>query len=125
MNEILIVEEKTGDPRFRKSIWPPEELCPSCYVTRSQEGVENSWSDWNHDGVFNFLVSYYGKMLSTVYRDKELAKDSSSSASFVVPLVAVLAIVVASCAFGALAYLWRSRQKNRKYFHQLHSLKNI
>ncbi|KAJ0776123.1 putative thiol oxidase [Helianthus annuus] len=35
------------------------------------------------------------------------------------------AIAAASCLFGALAWFWRSRQKNRKYFHKPQPLKIV
>lgn len=126
---------KTGDPMFPKSVWPAKQLCPSCYHSLNQKEDENSNIDWDHDEVFKFLVSYYGKTLVTLYKDKdhlgdsgtsmELVEGLAASSAIVVPLGAALAIAVASCAFGALACLWRSRQKNRKYKHQLHSLKTI
>ena len=85
--------------------------------------------------MFKFLTDYYGKKLVSIYKDKNNHESDKSGAAlddlvvstyaFVVPLGAALAIAVASCAFGALACYWRSQQKSRKYFHQLHSLKNI
>ncbi|MFS8032280.1 putative thiol oxidase [Helianthus anomalus] len=35
------------------------------------------------------------------------------------------AIAAASCLFGALAWFWRSRQKNQKYFHKPQPLKIV
>lgn len=128
VNERLMKEEEslgTGDPKFPKAIWPPKQLCPSCYPSQ-RENNENSRIDWDNDEVFKFLASYYGKMLMTLYKDKEVIGDggtgralgedlgATSTNAFVVPVGAALAIAVASCAFGALAWLWRSRQKNRK-----------
>lgn len=128
----------TADPEFPKIIWPPRQLCPSCYLSKSGKEDGNSRIDWDHDEVYRFLIDYYGKTLVTLYKDKELlvekradgvlAEDLTASASVhavVVPLGAALAIAVASCAFGALACYWRQQQKSRKYKYHLHSLKNI
>ncbi|XP_043696406.1 sulfhydryl oxidase 2 isoform X3 [Telopea speciosissima] len=137
VNERLKVEEaslETGDPEFPKIIWPPKKLCPSCYLSTSRNSNSTILVDWNKDEVFKFLVGYYGKMLESSYKDKDLIRDGGSSGSLVddgvtstnavaVPMGAALAIAVASCAFGAVACYWRSQQKNRKYFH--HPLKNI
>lgn len=139
MNVRLIKEEAslgTGDPKFRKIIWPSKQLCPSCYFSLSKNNDGTSQIDWNRDEVFKFLVSYYGKMLVSLYKDKGLLGDdgtdrvsledlATTTNAVVVPVGAALAIALASCAFGALACFWRSQQKNRKYLHQLHSLKNI
>ncbi|CAK9141303.1 unnamed protein product [Ilex paraguariensis] len=139
VNERLMKEEAslgTGDPKFPKIIWPSRQLCPSCYLAESRKGNGNSQIDWDHDEVFKLLTSYYGKMLVTLTKDKGLLAEGGSSRALaeeaiasthaiVVPVGAAFAIAVASCAFGALACFWRSRQKNRKYLHQLHSLKNI
>ncbi|PON45787.1 DnaJ-like [Parasponia andersonii] len=135
VNTRLIKEEaslKTGDPKFPKMIWPPRQLCPSCY---SSHTWRNSEIDWDQGEVFKFLTNYYGKTLVSLYKDKDaLGNDVTDGAiedlvastnALVVPVGAALAIAVASCAFGALACYWRSQQKSRKYFHQLHSLKNI
>ncbi|KAF3618199.1 Sulfhydryl oxidase 1 [Capsicum annuum] len=129
VNERLMKDEEspgTGDPEFPKVIWPPKQLCPSCYLNPGKTSDENSKIDWNKDEVFKFLVSYYGKELVNLYEDvKELQAGGStqktvneelvaSTDAVVVPLGAALAIAVASCAFGALACFWRSQQKNRK-----------
>ncbi|XP_057961429.1 sulfhydryl oxidase 2 isoform X2 [Malania oleifera] len=128
VNERLVKEEAslgTGDPKFPKIIWPPKQLCSSCY---SSHGWKNNGSiriEWDLDEVFKFLVNYYGKMLVSLYKDKELHVDGrtdgalaedlvASTNAVVVPVGAALAIAVASCAFGALACFWRSQQKNRK-----------
>ncbi|XP_006360419.1 sulfhydryl oxidase 2 isoform X1 [Solanum tuberosum] len=138
VNERLMKDEEspgTGDPEFPKVTWPPKQLCPSCYLNPRKTSDENSKIDWNENEVFKFLVSYYGKELVNLYKDKELQAGGgtektvneelvASTNAVVVPLGAALAIAVASCAFGALACFWRSQQKNRKYKH-LHSLKNI
>ncbi|KAF3616765.1 Sulfhydryl oxidase 1 [Capsicum annuum] len=128
VNERLMKDEEspgTGDPEFPKVIWPPKQLCPSCYLNPGKTSDENSKIDWNKDEVFKFLVSYYGKELVNLYEDvKELQAGGStqktvneelvaSTDAVVVPLGAALAIAVASCAFGALACFWRSQQKNR------------
>ncbi|KAL7001044.1 Sulfhydryl oxidase 1 [Sarracenia purpurea var. burkii] len=139
VNERLMKEELslgTGDPKFPKLIWPSKQLCPSCSLPRSQKNNGSGRIDWDRDEVFKFLVSYYGKMLVSTYKDKGLlgnrgtdgapAEDPPASTNaVVVPVGAALAIAVASCAFGALACFWRSRQKNRKYFHHPHYFKNI
>ncbi|XP_022881976.1 sulfhydryl oxidase 2-like isoform X1 [Olea europaea var. sylvestris] len=136
VNERLMKEEAslgTGDPKFPKVIWPPKQLCPSCY--RSQNSKDNH-IDWDHDEVFKFLNNYYGKMLISLYEDREHLRDGQmggvvvedlavSTNAVVVPVGAALAIAVASCAFGALACYWRQQQKSRKYKYHLHSLKNI
>jgi len=127
VNERLMKVEtslKTGDPRFPKMIWPSKQLCPSCYLSQSQELNHTSQIDWNRDEVFKLLCSYYGKMLVTMYKGKGLDDGGTNTAvtedlavstnAFVVPVGAALAIAVASCAFAALACFWRSRQKNRK-----------
>jgi len=138
VNERLMKDEEspgTGDPEFPKVTWPPKQLCPSCYLNSRKTSDENSKIDWNENEVFKFLVSYYGKELVNLYKDKELQAGGgtektvneelvASTNAVVVPLGAALAIAFASCAFGALACFWRSQQKNRKYKH-LHSLKNI
>ncbi|XP_010923979.1 sulfhydryl oxidase 2 isoform X3 [Elaeis guineensis] len=139
VNERLMKEEralKTGDPRFPKVIWPPEKLCPSCHLSSiSNNRTGTSQVDWNEDEVFKFLVQYYGKTLVSSYKDASLSRNRSdelvaddittSTNAVAVPLGAAMAIAFASCAFGALACFWRTQQKNRKYSHQLHSLKNI
>lgn len=127
VNERLMKEEKdlgTGDPRFPKVIWPTKQLCPSCYLSSSR---------WNEDEVFKFLVGYYGNTLVSSYKkDASNMKDevvgdevTGSRNAVAVPVGAALGIALASCTFGALACFWRAQQKNRKYLHQLHSLKNI
>ncbi|MFS7959507.1 putative thiol oxidase [Helianthus anomalus] len=127
VNEKLMKTESslgTGDPKFPKIIWPPEQLCSSCYASGSQ--TKNKVINWNHNEVFKFLVSYYGPMLVSRYKDidsvmnhadaKSGSEDLLSSRNTVaVPVGAAMAIAVASCLFGAVAYAWRSQQKNRKY----------
>ncbi|KAK8526280.1 hypothetical protein V6N12_020758 [Hibiscus sabdariffa] len=136
VNERLMKEEaslKTGDPKFPKIIWPPKQLCSLCQHSRGPKDKESSQIEWNQDEVFKFLISYYGNSLVSFYKEKGLLAedgtniflDDSSTNAVVVPVGAALAIALASCAFGALAWYWPSQQKNRKYFHQLHSLKNI
>ncbi|XP_007045061.2 PREDICTED: sulfhydryl oxidase 2 isoform X1 [Theobroma cacao] len=138
VNERLMKEEaslETGDPKFPKIIWPPKQLCPSCYHSRGSKDQGSNQIEWDQDEVFKFLISYYGNTLVSLYKEKGfLAEDRTkatlddlvaSTNAVVVPLGAALAIALASCAFGALACYWRSQQKNRKYYHQLHSLKNI
>ncbi|KAK9063700.1 hypothetical protein SSX86_017572 [Deinandra increscens subsp. villosa] len=49
----------------------------------------------------------------------------ASENTVAVPMGAAIAIAVASCLFGAVAYVWRSQQKNRKYFHEPRFLKNV
>ncbi|XP_019426511.1 PREDICTED: sulfhydryl oxidase 2-like isoform X2 [Lupinus angustifolius] len=136
VNERLSKEESslgTGDPNFPKTIWPPKQLCPSCYLGHDHR---NNKIEWNQDEVYKFLVTYYGKTITSLYnKDKIVGNNGTDRAiedlvveasnAIVVPLGAALAIAVASCAFGALACYWRSHQKSRKYFHHLHSLNNI
>lgn len=114
----------TIDPKFPKTIWPPKQLCPACYANKNQ--TENSHINWDHDEVFKFLIGHYGNMLVSRYKDKdtEIMSHKSNTDSeelvmsrnaFVVPVGATVAIALASCLFGAVAYVWRSQQK-RKYF---------
>ncbi|XP_042031397.1 sulfhydryl oxidase 2-like [Salvia splendens] len=128
VNERLMKEEPslgTNDPEFPKIIWPPRQLCPSCYA--STTGKESNEIEWDHDKVYTFLKDYYGKELVTLYKEKELLAERRSAGltaedltaltsvnALVVPLGAALAIAVASCAFGALACYWRQHQKSRK-----------
>lgn len=138
VNSRLMKDEAslgTGDPKFPKIIWPPKQLCPSCHRSNAGRQDDTSQIDWAHDEVFKFLTQYYGTTLISLYKSKDVPQseatggtidDSSSPTNaVVVPVGAALAIALASCAFGALACYWRSQQKNRKYYHQLHSLKNI
>ncbi|XP_017226956.1 sulfhydryl oxidase 2 isoform X2 [Daucus carota subsp. sativus] len=126
VNSRLMKEEAsqgTGDPKFPKMMWPPKQLCPSCYLQSPQSDAENQ-IDWDQNEVFKFLASYYGNTLVKLYKDKELLGEAGSdkaviddlatSTNALVPLGAALAIALASCAFGALACFWRSKQKNRK-----------
>ena len=125
----------TGDPKFPKIIWPPKQLCSSCHLSSNQRENGVGQIDWNLNEVYKFLTGYYGKTLASLYKEKGHLGDGvtdgaivdpvASTNAVVVPAVAALAIALASCAFGALACYWRSHQKNRKYYHQLHSLKNI
>lgn len=119
----------TGDPKYPKMIWPSKQLCPSCHLARKNNEIE-----WNKDKVLEFLINYYGRTLVSQSKDKELVMEHNKAAAedmvastnaVAVPAGAAFAILVASCAFGGLAWFWRSRQKNRKYKYQLHSLKNI
>lgn len=125
----------TADPKFPKIIWPPRQLCASCHRSGSRRNGDSSKIDWDQDEVFKFLKQYYGKTLVSLYQKKDIIQNAgtngaledsvASTNAIVVPIGAALAIAVASCAFGALACYWRSRQKNRKYYHNLHSYKNI
>lgn len=123
----------TGDPNFPKIIWPPRQLCRSCYLS---DNDRRNRINWDQNEVFKFLVNYYGKMLVSLYKEKAQFLDGykdnvnaeelvAATNAIVVPLGAALAIAFASCAFGALACFWRSHQKNRKYLYHPHSLKNI
>lgn len=127
VNERLMKEEAkedTGDPEFPKMIWPPRQLCPSCYHTESREDDDKDGVNWDRDEVYRFLVNYYGKTLVSLYKDKELLSEktnilpaddiTASAPAVVVPVGAALAIAVASCVFGALACYWRQQQKSRK-----------
>ncbi|XP_031285258.1 sulfhydryl oxidase 2 isoform X1 [Pistacia vera] len=138
VNERLMKIEaslKTADPKFPKIIWPPKQLCSTCYRSLSKGDTKNNQIDWDQDEVFKFVSSYYGKTLVSLYKDKDALRNEGidgvledlvvSTNAVVVPVGAALAIALASCAFGALACYWRSQQKNRKYYYQLHSLKNI
>ncbi|KAJ7954191.1 Sulfhydryl oxidase [Quillaja saponaria] len=124
VNDRLVKEEAsvgTGDPKFPKMMWPPKQLCSSCYFSHDQR---NNKIDWNQDAVYKFLTTYYGKTLVSLYKDKgDLGNDRTDGAledlvtstnAVVVPVGAALAIAIASCAFGALACYWRSQQKSRK-----------
>ncbi|KAL2324188.1 hypothetical protein Fmac_023246 [Flemingia macrophylla] len=134
VNVRLMKEEvslDTADPKFPKIIWPPKQLCSSCHLGLDQK---NNKIEWNQDEVFKFLTEYYSTTLASLYKDSNVVlKDGTEAVedlivatnAIVVPVGAALAIAVASCAFGALACYWRSQQKSRKYFHHLHSLKNI
>ncbi|XXG65545.1 hypothetical protein AAC387_Pa05g3218 [Persea americana] len=127
VNERLMKEEAavgTGDPKYPKIVWPPKSLCPSCYLSLSRKNDSTVHVHWNKDEAFKFLVGYYGKTLVSMSNEKgigvtvsdELGADdvSTSTNAVAVPVGAALAIALASCAFGALAWFWRSRQKNRK-----------
>ncbi|KAG2617679.1 sulfhydryl oxidase 1-like isoform X1 [Panicum virgatum] len=140
VNERLMKEEKdldTADPSFPKVIWPPKQLCPSCYRSSSRAADGAMQVEWEEDEVFHFLVDYYGKKLVSSYRETSMdshlllkkqvgtiSDDSSASSAATVPIGAALGVAVASCTFGALACFWRTQQKNRKYYH-LRSLKKI
>jgi thiol oxidase len=139
VNERLMKEEKelgTGDPSFPKAIWPPKQLCPSCYrsSSRTADGAVQVYG--NEDEVFQLLVNYYGKVLLSSYKESyaeslqdkkqvvSISDDSSAASALTVPIGAALGIAIASCTFGALACFWRAQQKNRKYC-RLGSLKKI
>lgn len=125
VSERLMKEEAslgTGDPNFPKIIWPPRQLCSSCYLS---DNDRRNRINWDQNEVFKFLVNYYGKMLVSLYKEKGQFLDGykdnvnaeelvAATNAIVVPLGAALAIAFASCAFGALACFWRSHQKNRK-----------
>ncbi|KAF3584273.1 hypothetical protein F2Q69_00026759 [Brassica cretica] len=131
VNERLKKDEAslgTGDPKFPKMIWPPKQLCPSCYL---------SSTDWDHDEVYKFLKKYYGEKLVSSHKkngdggskEEEVVVAAAADEmavptnALVVPVGAALAIALASCAFGGLACYWRTQQKNRKYYHNPHYLK--
>ncbi|KAG7646375.1 Thioredoxin domain [Arabidopsis thaliana x Arabidopsis arenosa] len=132
VNERLKKDEDslgTGDPKFPKMIWPPKQLCPSCYLSSTEKNI-----DWDHDQVYKFLKKYYGQKLVSVYKKngESVSKEEVIAAAeemavptnaLVVPVGAALAIALASCAFGALACYWRTQQKNRKYNYNPHYLK--
>ncbi|KAL8142038.1 hypothetical protein V2J09_015070 [Rumex salicifolius] len=139
VNERLKKDEasfRTADPKFPKILWPPKQLCPKCRLSTSDKSNEGNQITWDQDEVFKFLGTYYGKMLVSLYKDKDqsskggaahsLSEDTTiATNALAVPLGAAFAIALASCAFGALACFWRSRQKNRKYRHNLRSFKDI
>ncbi|KAF3495947.1 hypothetical protein DY000_02057646 [Brassica cretica] len=121
----------TGDPKFPKMIWPPKQLCSSCYLTSTGNNI-----DWDHDEVYKFLKEYYGEKLVSSYKKKSAGGVSKEEVvvaaaeemavptnALVVPVGAALAIALASCAFGALACYWRTQQKNRKHHHNPHYLR--
>ncbi|KAG7032047.1 Sulfhydryl oxidase 1 [Cucurbita argyrosperma subsp. argyrosperma] len=131
VNERLYKEEETmgtADPKFPKMIWPPMQLCASCYRSRNNQKIE-----WDEDEVHTFLTNYYGKTLISLYKSNSalgnvgakgiLDESTTSTNAVAVPVGAALAIALASCAFGVLACYWRSQQKSRKYYHQRYSLK--
>ncbi|KAG6493633.1 hypothetical protein ZIOFF_048626 [Zingiber officinale] len=129
VNERLVI-----DPRFPKIIWPPNQLCPSCYTSSSVKNSSNKQIIWNEDEVYKFLVHYYGRMLVSSYKDTTLSQNkdgdesndtAASSNAVAVPIGAALAIALASCTFGALACFWRAKQKKKKYLHQLRSFKEV
>nr|GEU47599.1 sulfhydryl oxidase 2-like isoform X2 [Tanacetum cinerariifolium] len=83
---------------------------------------------WDYSEVYTFLIGHYGNMLVSRYKDKDTKvashadlKDNMGSEdlvasinnALVVPVGAAMAIAVASCLFGALAYVWRSQQKRK------------
>ncbi|XP_042385130.1 sulfhydryl oxidase 1-like [Zingiber officinale] len=115
-------ELKTFDPRFPKILWPPKQLCPSCYKSSNENNdLENII--WDEDEVFKFLVNYYGRTIASLQEESYLSSskaglsptyDITPSNAVVVPVGAALAIAVVSCAFGALACFWRTQQKTRK-----------
>lgn len=138
VNERLMKEEaslKTGDRKFPKIIWPPKQLCPSCYHLKGPKDKGTNQIDWDQNEVFKFLMSYYGNTLISLYKGKGILADGRTNATLddlvastnavVVPIGAAFAIAIASCMFGALACYWRSRQKSRKYYHQPYYLKKI
>ncbi|KAL9260431.1 Sulfhydryl oxidase 2-like protein [Drosera capensis] len=129
VNERLMKEEaslETADPKYPKLTWPPKSLCPSCYLSVPQKNNTSGKPEWNFDEVFKFLVVYYGKKLFSSQKGLKTLKDEgvrrdvseeevvAATNAVVVPIGAAMAIAVASCAFGALACVWRSRQKSRK-----------
>ncbi|CAK8573951.1 unnamed protein product [Lathyrus sativus] len=125
VNERLRKEEAsigTGDPKFPKTVWPPKQLCSSCYLDYDQTSNK---IEWNQDEVYRTLRNYYGKTLVSLYKENGIAGTEGAEGAtledltvgtnaVVVPVGAALAIAVASCAFGALACYWRSQQKSRK-----------
>ncbi|XP_020592949.1 sulfhydryl oxidase 1-like isoform X2 [Phalaenopsis equestris] len=125
VNERLMREEKesgTEDHRYPKMIWPPKDLCPSCSFSSSSK-AGHAILDWNEDEVFKFITNYYGSLLVSAYKDDTIINRRTNQSvddvittahAVAVPVGAALAIAVASCAFGALAYFWRTQQKNRK-----------
>lgn len=128
VNERLAKEEAslgTGDPKFPKIIWPPKQLCSSCYNSLRQTNNGTTQIDWNLDEVYKFLASYYGTTLASLYKAKRFLQNEATSSAIedlvaqsttavMVPMGAAMAIALASCGFGALACYWRSRQKSRK-----------
>ncbi|XP_074588316.1 sulfhydryl oxidase 1-like [Curcuma longa] len=115
-------ELKTFDPRFPKMLWPPKQLCPSCYKSSNENNdLENII--WDEDEVFKYLVNHYERTIASLQEESSLSRskaglsptyDITPSNAVVVPVGAALAIAVVSCAFGALACFWRTQQKTRK-----------
>ncbi|KAL0396735.1 UNVERIFIED_CONTAM: Sulfhydryl oxidase 1 [Sesamum calycinum] len=125
VNQRLMKEEPslgTADPEFPKIMWPPRQLCPSCYLTGSGKNDGYSRIDWDQDEVYRFLIDYYGKSLVTQFKDKVQRQADgvvaenllASTHAVVVSVGAALGIAVASCAFGALTCYWCQRKKSRK-----------
>ncbi|KAL0372688.1 UNVERIFIED_CONTAM: Sulfhydryl oxidase 2 [Sesamum calycinum] len=55
VNKRLMKEEasaETGDPKFPKIIWPPRQLCPSCYLNKNSKDNDNTQIHWDHDELW-------------------------------------------------------------------------
>lgn len=50
-------EQGSGDPLFRKSLWPPPELCPACHGPAADQAA--GVADWEEDAVYAFLLQFY------------------------------------------------------------------
>ncbi|KAH9306944.1 hypothetical protein KI387_011348, partial [Taxus chinensis] len=139
VNERLMVEEAslgTGDPKFPKMIWPPKQLCASCWISSSKKHNSTHVDvDWNNTAVYQFLLDFYGRNIKFPLQDNDpstnaksqtnLGEDTSPSNAVAVPIGAAIAIAIASCGFGAAACYWRMQQKKRKNLNQLYSFKDI
>eukprot|EP01018_Ginkgo_biloba_P027215 Gb_28602 [translate_table: standard] len=141
VNERLIKEEAvlgTGDPKFPKMMWPPKQLCGSCWLSSSKKhNSSHIQVVWNNTEVYLFLLNYYGRTIklslednnlrksTSVEKHSYLAEDIAPSSVVAVPVGAAVAIAIASCGFGAVACFWRMQQKKRKYLNQQYSFKHI
>jgi len=132
VNERLMIEEAdlgTGDKKFPKVIWPPKQLCASCWISSSKRH-NNTHVDvvWNKTEVYQFLLNYYGQIIKFPLQDDAhqrsrtldkqssyLGDDTAPSGVVAVPIGAAVAIAIASCGFGAVACIWRMQQKKRKF----------
>ncbi|XP_057835846.2 sulfhydryl oxidase 1 isoform X1 [Cryptomeria japonica] len=126
VNERLMVEEaslQTGDPKFPKMIWPPKQLCASCWISSKKYNSTHVDVNWNNTAVYQFLLDFYGRNIKFPLRDNDqteniklesaLVEDITPSNAVTVPIGAAVAIAIASCGFGAVACFWRMQQKKR------------
>ncbi|KAH6763081.1 quiescin-sulfhydryl oxidase 1 [Perilla frutescens var. hirtella] len=140
VNERLMKEEAslgTADPKYPKTIWPPRQLCPTCYTKERGKDEGNHQTRWDYDEVYRFLHGYYGEALTTPYKDTSVvgvpAEDvvapagtaTAAIAKAVHVVGATLAIAAASCAFGALICYRRRRHASWKYKYHPHALKIV
>lgn len=119
----------TGDPKFLKKPWPPASLCDLCWKANDvKQGVDSKFEgkSFSFSEVYSFLLKFYGHALSpsnvtvssTPLRGKQPGLSNvpeATTSAVTVPVGAAVAIAFASCGFGAVACIWRTRQKKRKY----------